>query len=330
MKHGQLYLVVDGGGLTTDCMLVDGDNRVLARAQTSASNYNRVGLELAVKVLRDLVVTVRQRADLADDVAVDVAVFGLAGVDTAADHVLMQRELGDLGRKVMVVNDTLLLLGLLPQQAGIALIAGTGSGCVGKGQPGLQARAGGHGPDFDEGGGWWLAQKALAEVARLADGRSESQHSSYYVSVIFQALEMAIDQMEIKGMIDKAKLDTKGNVTDFTDLYQLLYRSGHDVKAALHKAIVPVLFDAAEAGMPEAWRLVDEGARELANHVRAVAGKLQYTRVPLVVSGSLLVKRPIYRVLLTDQLVKAGLQLSAPMVVGDDPLQGGLLIARNR
>lgn len=329
MKQKSLYLAIDGGGLTTDCVLVDEQGTVLARAQTVASNHNRVGFESAVATLHGVIKVAKERASLGEDARIAVAVFGLAGVDTAADHAAMRSALQDTAEELVVMNDTALLLGLLPQSQGVALVAGTGSNCLGMGQDGLTVKVGGHGPDFDEGGGWWLAHRALVEASRISDGRVLGRFGNQYMKSIFHAVEAAIDRMELEGLLEKHDLDARGNIGKFEDMYEILYRSGNEVKSELHRAIIPALFDAAEAGTPEAWRVVEAGAKELAHHVQAAATALDMPRVPLVVSGSLLVKRPMYRTILMDQLIRDGIQLTAPMVVAENPLDGALLLARN-
>src|SRR5207237_9144432 len=74
---------------------------------------------------------------------------------------------------VEVVTDAeIALYGATGGAPGLVLIAGTGSICCGRNARGKRVCAGGWGPlAGDEGGGSWLARRALQAVAQASDGR---------------------------------------------------------------------------------------------------------------------------------------------------------------
>ncbi|MFH1863033.1 MAG: BadF/BadG/BcrA/BcrD ATPase family protein, partial [bacterium] len=75
--------------------------------------------------------------------------------------------------RVLVISDALAALyGAFRGQAGLLLIAGTGSICLGMDNEGRTARSGGLGRIFgDEGSGYWIAAEAIAAALCYADGR---------------------------------------------------------------------------------------------------------------------------------------------------------------
>src|SRR5205085_1623014 len=86
----------------------------------------------------------------------------------------MRESLIGLGvNSVEVVTDAeIALYGATGGAPGLVLIAGTGSICCGRNARGKRVCAGGWGPlAGDEGGGAWLARRALQAVAQATDGR---------------------------------------------------------------------------------------------------------------------------------------------------------------
>ena len=84
----------------------------------------------------------------------------------------MERLLIDLlpGARVQVVHDTRLILAAAGLEAGIVLIAGTGSVAYGRDSEGGEVRVGGWGWMLgDEGSGVWIVREAVREVLRRRD-----------------------------------------------------------------------------------------------------------------------------------------------------------------
>src|SRR5205085_4643824 len=77
-----------------------------------------------------------------------------------------------VGSLEVVTDADIALYGATNGAPGLVLIAGTGSICCGRNARGKRVCAGGWGPlAGDEGGGSWLARRALQAVAQAADGR---------------------------------------------------------------------------------------------------------------------------------------------------------------
>ncbi|QQE75405.1 N-acetylglucosamine kinase [Brevibacillus composti] len=113
---------------------------------------------------------------------IDCAVFGMAGLDTDYDRQVIEEivacvleKLHIQARHLIVENDGFAaLLGATGGDAGILVIAGTGSIAFGVNQAGDTARAGGWGHRVgDEGSGYWIGKQAVTAVLKAADGRGE-------------------------------------------------------------------------------------------------------------------------------------------------------------
>jgi N-acetylglucosamine kinase-like BadF-type ATPase len=169
-----LLLGVDGGGTKTHAVLTDGRDQVVGEGFAGPSNPLRVGVVHAAAAVReafDRAVSEAgvRRADVA------AAQVGLAGVRRADLRERVRDELvAALGiAAVEVVTDAeIALYGATDGEPGLVIIAGTGSICCGRNARGRRVCAGGWGPlAGDEGGGIWIARRALQSVARATDGR---------------------------------------------------------------------------------------------------------------------------------------------------------------
>jgi N-acetylglucosamine kinase-like BadF-type ATPase len=173
-----LFLGLDGGGTTTRAVLVDHDGFVVGEGTGGPANYHNVGVETAAQTLRAATDAAWQAAGLSPRPA-DWCFAGLAAIKGSVDMTRMTLAaeavgLAPVGR-VMVANDLQnALAGGLDGRPGIALIAGTGSNCLGRDATGRTFMSGGWDWLLDEGGGVSLAIAGLRAATRAADGRAEA------------------------------------------------------------------------------------------------------------------------------------------------------------
>jgi glucosamine kinase len=103
----------------------------------------------------------------------DVAalVVGSRGIWTATERRRLARRLARVARRVEVLSDAQIAhLGALAGDAGVLILAGTGSIVIGRDRAGRWARAGGHGPLIgDEGSGFWLGRAWLRATTQGED-----------------------------------------------------------------------------------------------------------------------------------------------------------------
>ncbi len=173
VRSNKVFVGVDGGGTKTQAVIVDESDRVLGEGTAGPSNPLRVGVTGAAAAVRDavdracLVAQVRR----ADIVAAEV---GLAGARRKELRARMEEAIKNLDiREVEVISDAdIALFGATGGEPGVIVIAGTGSICCGINSRSKRVCAGGWGPVAgDEGGGAWIARRALRAIAHAADGR---------------------------------------------------------------------------------------------------------------------------------------------------------------
>lgn len=269
-----VHLGIDGGGTNTRAVLVTGRGEVLGIGRGGPTNVNAVGVE-AAQVNLGLAVANAQTAaglDASSQTSTsrprfDSAFLGIAGVVSDHDHVLTR----DMARALALAPEECIgidhdcriaLAGGLSGRPGAVLIVGTGSACFGINAQGDTWRAGGWGHLIsDEGSGYWLGIQALRVAVSVYDGRMPASSLT----------ERVMARVEIE---------------DMNDLMPHLYVPG--LSKAEIAAFAPLVLDAARDGDPAATALLDEGARELAECVGAVARQLDLGAVELVTVGGLI------------------------------------------
>jgi glucosamine kinase len=242
---------LDIGGSTSRGRLVE-DGRLLAEAEAGAANLAAVGEEQAARELGDLLGRLAAAP-------VAVACAGAAGADGPVQRRRMEALLGRLlpGARLLVVHDARLVLAAAGLDAGIVLIAGTGSVACGWDAAGREARAGGWGHLLgDEGSGYWIVREGIRRV--LADA----------------------DRGRPPGPLARVLLDG----ADARDAVELLH--------AFHERREPGRW-AAMAGQVLAAEpaLAAAAGRELAEACAVVADRLG-ERGPVVLAGGLLLHEP--------------------------------------
>lgn len=186
----KFYLGVDGGGTKTNIALMDESGVVAAEGVGGPSNPLRVGVETAVANIAKAVDAGCDSGNISrgDIIA---GTLGLAGVRrTDIRERVRESFIARYGiRRITVVTDAdIALYGTTMGKAGLVVIAGTGSICLGINDKGERAMAGGWGPVAgDEGGGRGIAGEALHRVAKASDGRGENTKLSERAAEYFRA-----------------------------------------------------------------------------------------------------------------------------------------------
>jgi N-acetylglucosamine kinase-like BadF-type ATPase len=173
-KTAMHVLGIDAGGTKTVCLLANEAGEVVAQARGGGANLQSVGELEVEKVLHH----VMEAALAGHDVRPASICLGIAGVDRPADADAVRAIMRRIGFKTptLVVNDALVaLVAGAGDEAGVVVVAGTGSIAYGRNNAGQAARAGGWGYLLgDEGGGFWIGRAALSAVVRQFDGRGPS------------------------------------------------------------------------------------------------------------------------------------------------------------
>ena len=159
-NEGHLVVGVDLGG-TQIRVLALTDGRPCGRYQGATTDEDGLG-----NLLRKL--WKRQHWSARTVAALVVAA---KGIWTEGERRSLAQRLDGLAGRVLVVPDAqAALLGALDGQAGVLILAGTGSIAVGRDDRGRWTRAGGLGPLLgDEGSGFWLGREWLRAISRGED-----------------------------------------------------------------------------------------------------------------------------------------------------------------
>src|SRR5688572_27615913 len=164
-------LGIDAGGTKTVCLLASETGKVLAKARGGGANLQSAGELEVEKVLHHVMETALRE----HHVHPSAICLGIAGVDRPDDAEAVRGIMRRIGFKTptLIVNDALVaLVAGAGDEAGIVVVAGTGSIAYGRNAAGKAARAGGWGYLLgDEGGGFWIGRAALSAVVRQFDGR---------------------------------------------------------------------------------------------------------------------------------------------------------------
>jgi N-acetylglucosamine kinase-like BadF-type ATPase len=241
-------LGIDAGGTKTVCLLADGRGRVVAEGRGPGANLHAAG-ELAVeKVLHE----VMEQAIGDRPIAPAAICLGIAGVDREDEARTVRAIMRRIGHKsrVLVVNDALIaLVSGARDDAGIVIIAGTGSIVYGRNAAGEAARAGGWGHMIgDEGSGYWIGREALAAVMRGGDGRGPETALTGEILAHF-------------------------NVADVSRLPRIVY--DREMPRMSVAALGPIVQTVAAEGDAVAIRILERATDELVIGARSVTARLE-------------------------------------------------------
>ena len=247
-------LGIDGGGTKTQALVADEEGNVCGSGVGGPSNYDDVGTEKAKAGIAEAVRMARQQAAL-PEAPFDSVFLGMAGVvseqDRAVIHTIAQQLNLAAAQHIGIDHDCrIALAGGLSGRPGMVLIAGTGSSCYGQNAAAESWIAGGWGHLIsDEGSSYWLGIQAMRCAVASHDGRLHSVLKEL-VQDHFQLIEMK-------------------------DLMHRIYVTG--LSRAEVASLAPLVIRAAHGGDAVALNLIDQGAHDLAQMVRAVADRLHFT-----------------------------------------------------
>jgi N-acetylglucosamine kinase-like BadF-type ATPase len=269
-----LYLGIDGGGTKTRAVVVNSTGAELGAGEAGPCNYKNIGVEAAAANLRAAAAKAGCAAGHSGPYA--SAWIGAAGVDGAADLALLAPAVASLATTVRLTNDAELLLAALPNQTGVALIAGTGSIAVGRNAAGAAARTGGWGRQLgDEGSGYTVGQQALIAALRCADGRGQSTQLYKRICAVW-------------------------NVANAEEMADRVYQDEGAVAS-----LAPLTLQIARDGDQVAGVIVQQAVTDLATMVSALASQLGFSdmRLNLALGGSLLLRDEDYRTRVVQQIL---------------------------
>ncbi len=298
------FVGIYGGGTRTTAVIIDDAGNELARLEGEAGRVDVLEPEAGAHTLADL--AAHALADARVTQLPSVLCCALAGAGREPERISIERALSSLriAEQVHVVGDfEAAMHDAFGANAGIMVIAGTGSSAWGRAADGRCVRAGGWGHLIgDEGSGFALGRAALMLAMREFDGRGEN--AGFMPAVIART---GVQSEE--GLVRWAASADKGDVA----------------------ALAPIVFDAAQRGSLSAQDVIEDAAAEIAMHVAALYDRLGPWDTPPVVAlagGLIEPGRPMREAVLRE--IEA---LTIPVAIVEDRIdaaRGAAGIARHR
>jgi N-acetylglucosamine kinase-like BadF-type ATPase len=293
MSTDRYILGIDGGGTKTTAILSALDGNIVTQADSGPANIQINGPEKSAKLIISLVIDCCKKGKC-EISSLKSIVLGLAGAGRAIDKTNFLDELQAAAKKnkiqlppIVIETDARIALeAAFASSFGIALIAGTGSIALGKGEDAKIYRAGGWGRILgDEGGGYVIGRQALNLAIRSQEGRSGKTVLLKLAFEHFQA--SSIDELVTK-----------------------IYREGADVAS-----FAPKVFQAEMEFDHVAHSVLFSQASELAELVRVLVAQMHPKRkLPVALMGGLLEEENIY-----SRMVKERIARSLPQIVIQKP-----------
>lgn len=186
----EYFLGFDGGGTKTECVLTDAQGKILAETRSGPSNPLRSGFESTFDSLGAAAAAALSSRQLPENCVTGVC----AGIAGAGRPDVVKRVEQFFRRKfpgatVRVTTDLVIALETAAgPEAGLVLVAGTGSAAYGRNAHGRTARAGGEGPQTgDRGSAFDIGRRAWDLIVSSETESARSRQSALAIR-IYQAL----------------------------------------------------------------------------------------------------------------------------------------------
>ncbi len=271
-------LGIDGGGTKTQLLLADQLGQELAQADVGPTSLVAAGQKKAKQNLAKGLTQVTSSIEEAD-YTIEMAIFGLASVDTESEEAaaaeIFQPLMSQFNvEQFAILNDAVLaLVNGTDRDNAIVLISGTGSNCYGENDQGTTAKAGGL--DYllsDEGSGYEIGRHVLKAVVNSYDGRGPTT------------------------VLKKLVLDYF-NIDRVPDLKTKVYQP--DLSKSQIAQVSPLLFKAMKQDDAVAQMIFEHAVDELWLMIATVTAKLDLTdkKFDLVLGGSIATSTPMIQAL---------------------------------
>jgi N-acetylglucosamine kinase-like BadF-type ATPase len=274
----------DGGGTKTECVILNGDGKIVGEGRSGPSNALRSGFDAAFHSLSEAAAEALKAAGLHAN-SISGVCAGLAG---AGRKNVVRRVLVFLANEfprgvAQVVPDyEIALEAAAGAGPGVVLIAGTGSVAYGRNAAGETARAGGYGPWVgDEGSAFDIGRRAVGAVARARDQAGPT-------TLLAEMIPAALD------------------CPDWDELMLRIMKSPYEIFPALF----PVVAEASDAEDSPAKEILFTAAIGLGNLAMIVVRRLgmQDQEFPLVKCGGVFGRSRMLDALLDSVLVSGALR----------------------
>ncbi len=298
------FLALDAGGTKTDYVLAD-ETRELARVRTGTIKRMRVDARTACQNLESAL------AELTARTGISMASVTRTCVGTAGETVPLVKDWlresisARVGGGLLILGDVEIALdAAFPGQAGVLVLAGTGSNVVGRTSGGELMSAGGWGPALaDQGSGHIIGLESLR--------------------AIFLAKDEERDTLLLPAVLEFWQLSSLDHLVEYANT----------LPAPDFSTLTGVVLNCAELGDEIALSVLRKQGEDLAYLVRLVIRRLRRASSehgwtpPIAFAGSILENVPPVRNALIAAVQREFPAVHAPDA-GVDPIDGALWRAR--
>lgn len=227
-----VFVGIDGGATKTKLVAIDENEKILLKLFGKGSNYKVLGLDTAEENLYKLIKECLRKVK-----RIDAICFGLASIDSENDRkiVLDRIRKGKIGKllereaKIILMNDTEIILPAANIENGVAAIGGTGSNFLGVNKD-KKAWAGGLEYILaDEGSAFDIGQRVLRAALRSYDGRGKK---TLLEKLVMKKAKIK-NMREIKDVVYKEKM--KAIVASFAPLADIATKKGDSIAKKILK-----------------------------------------------------------------------------------------------
>lgn len=240
---GRYVIGIDGGGTAAKGLTVSETGEILCRFQGGTTNYNGAVKAQVDRNMRELLRSAQGSCSAADCQAICI---GSAGVNNSVAAAFLRQAVREAGFTcpLQIVADSVTAhAGALDGNAGIVLIAGTGSICFAQRETGEQLQIGGNGHLIDDGGsGYDLSIQILRAVVKAQDGRAPA---TILQDLVLEHLKLA----DVSFLIDWL-YDEKRTKKEIAALAVLLDRALQHQDQAAQKIVQNAAASLAELALP--------------------------------------------------------------------------------
>ncbi|AEH50540.1 N-acetylglucosamine kinase [Pseudothermotoga thermarum] len=257
------FLGVDVGGTKTDFLLVNAYGDVLCFLKTKGANYQGVGVQKSIEILKDGLNKVLEKSNLSKD-DITYTFFGFAGADNEYEIRIVKDILKELRLKNYDFDND----GRVALRSGtlddIGILISCGTGGINYASDGKKiARIGGYSGFFGERlGSYLIAGKVASAIVRAKDGRDE------------RTIMVDIFEKKIKEPIENI-------------MHHEYEESGAQKLQEYVVELIKTLFEAAKQFDYVALKILGEIVQEIVKIVNAFKSNLNFPKpVKLVLEGS--------------------------------------------
>jgi len=268
------FLGIDGGGTKTGFILKDAENLTVLEGYAGPSNY--LHKHLFHRSLETVFQQIKNYFAKFQNQEITLSVCGgFAGVAEALDAdreitAYLHKILASTNiilKEVQIISDAVLVLqSYFPDRAGIILISGTGSICLGVNRQGGIFRTGGFGFMIDDIGSGFYFGRAAFQLALKSK---------------FHYGEKSIIETLVKEFF---------KIKDIEQIINIAHSKDNRKKIA---SVAPLLFEAAKRGCTFSKREIDRGIKGLVYLVENCLKQINEESCSIVLHGSVMQHQPI-------------------------------------